>query len=952
MPLAIFVTASPIRTGAVRSQGAIRTGGFMSRHSSSLSLVRLWAALTAATLVASLVGTIGKPQPAGAAPFPWEYDAARDLVTLPKEHSPAPYVADWNLDGRNDLLVGLRSAGQYGGIAVWLRQAGGSLAATPVSAFASGNASSVIGFALYFRPVLADWNADGTRDLIYGQYYGNKGVVICANQGSNSAPVFHGSSCQQLRTSSGALVGETTGSTVAYVSPEVADWDADGDLDLLVGTGSDTAALNEKGVRFYENIGTASSPSLGAPTWIVRKGVTTGLSFENYFEPTSVDIDDDGALDLLVAGGRNGSAAEFLLRICRNAGSNASPSYPSCSSKVLPGLVNNAIDATDWDGDGYLDLVRGFFSGFIANPVTLLHGRGPDTDGDGLSDSLDNCPAVPNPADLKLDRTNPVQIDTDGDGAGDACDPDVDGDGVDDVGDNCVLAVNTSQGDADGDGRGDACDPRDDRPGHPGIGSYEWQMADKMLWGRRPVITMRADAMSIGYRQGIAEALTNEALSRDLAFTLAIIPWDKDRFVGTRAAAFLRSVVGDPNLEAAQHGTYHTCVYTGHPPTGSEFDCGMDANQSFNLMRVGLESMQAAVGAIAVAQPFSGFVPPADGYDDAASEATRSLGYRYLASAYYREAPRFMYVDDDGLAHVPWSQIACGNGAASWTNCSTTSVDAHSGVDCADAAVCAPTRDEKDYSNWEQYAQNRLAERCRNDFGRYGVCNILFELTSYDANFATGELDPVAFAGYQRALDELQALAEEEGAVFMTVGQLAAAQHIEDAVGPQITVASPTAARYGHHERLEIDFAATDDLSGMWSLSATLDGFPVSDGEVVDLIELSVDTHTLVVTAEDTAGNVSTTTVVFEVEATLATLRATVERLATEGEISDGIARSLLAELDRAIAAARVSNNRVVVRSLDAFVAEVNAQEGKHITSKAANVLRADAAIVRSAFSP
>ena len=923
----------------------------MQQRTSSSSPVRPGIVLAVA-LIASLMGALGQPQRADAAPFPWSYDSAQDLLTLPTNSSPAPHVADWNLDGRDDLVVGLRTADQHGGIAVWLRQSDGSLAATPVSAFASGHAASAIGFAVYFRPLLVDWNGDGARDLVYGQQSGAKGVVICVNAGSDAAPVFHGSSCSQLRTTSGALVGETTGSTVAYVSPEVADWGDDGDLDLLVGTGSDTGTLNEKGIRLYENTGTVTSPSLAAPTWVVRKGTTTGLSFENYFEPTSVDIDDDGDLDLLIAGARYGSGSEFVLRICRNSGSDATPSYPSCSFTTLPGLVNNVVDATDWDGDGYLDLLRGFLSGFIANPVTLLHGRGPDTDGDGRSDSLDNCPTVPNPADLKLDRTNPVQIDTDGDGAGDACDPDVDGDGVQNAGDKCLLAADPSQGDADGDGRGDACDPLDDRPGQPGVGSYEWEMANKMQWGRRPVITMRADAMSIGYRQGIAEALTNEALSRDLAFTLAIIPWDEARFAGTRAGAYLKSIVANPNLEAAQHGTYHTCVYTGHPPTGSEFDCGMDAAQSFNLMRVGLESMQAAIGDTAPAQPFSGFIPPADGYDAAAVEATRSLGYRYLASAYYREAPRFMYVDEHGLAHVPWSQIACGNGAATWTNCSTTSVDAHSGVDCADPSVCTPTRDGKDYSNWAQFAGSTLAERCRTDFGRYGVCNILFELTSYDANFATGELDPVAFAGYQRSLDEIQAVAQQEGAIFMTVGQLAAAELIEDTVAPQITVASPTSSRYSHHERLTIDFAATDDLSGVWSQSATLDGAPVADGDEVDLLDLSVGTHTLVVTAEDTAGNVSTTTVAFEVDATLASLQATVERLASEGFISEGVARSLLAKLQSAVAAAQAGNNRVVVRTLDAFVAEVDAAQGKHITADAAGVLRTDAAVVRAAYPP
>jgi hypothetical protein len=82
-----------------------------------------------------------------------------------------------------------------------------------------------------------------------------------------------------------------------------------------------------------------------------------------------------------------------------------------------------------------------------------------DADLDFTCDSLDNCAQL----------SNPDQMDTDGDGAGDACDTcsDTDGDGAGDscLGpsdcgiDNCVAASNPSQSDADSDGMGDACDP-------------------------------------------------------------------------------------------------------------------------------------------------------------------------------------------------------------------------------------------------------------------------------------------------------------------------------------------------------------------------------------------------------------------------------------------------------------------------------------------------------------
>lgn len=55
-----------------------------------------------------------------------------------------------------------------------------------------------------------------------------------------------------------------------------------------------------------------------------------------------------------------------------------------------------------------------------ASPLNLCNP--PDTDGDGIIDSLDNCPTVP----------NPDQADGDGDGVGDACD-------------NCPAAPNPGQ---------------------------------------------------------------------------------------------------------------------------------------------------------------------------------------------------------------------------------------------------------------------------------------------------------------------------------------------------------------------------------------------------------------------------------------------------------------------------------------------------------------------------
>ncbi len=73
-----------------------------------------------------------------------------------------------------------------------------------------------------------------------------------------------------------------------------------------------------------------------------------------------------------------------------------------------------------------------------------------DADMDTIINALDNCPSVPNPA----------QIDANEDGIGDICE-DADLDGIVDLLDNCSRITNPDQLDSDGDGLGDACDMDD-----------------------------------------------------------------------------------------------------------------------------------------------------------------------------------------------------------------------------------------------------------------------------------------------------------------------------------------------------------------------------------------------------------------------------------------------------------------------------------------------------------
>ena len=156
----------------------------------------------------------------------------------------------------------------------------------------------------------------------------------------------------------------------------------------------------------------------GLGKWKIRQ-----LYFTVLTELVSENTDFEGVRGMMI-----GQATQWA-----NASQKAFTANDVCQIRNAWASVGVLPQYADVDCDGVID------------------NNDPDLDNDGIPDTSDNCPGLP----------NTLQKDTDGDGIGDACDSDLDGDGIPNASDNCYNKANPLQFDTDGDGIGDVCDDSD-----------------------------------------------------------------------------------------------------------------------------------------------------------------------------------------------------------------------------------------------------------------------------------------------------------------------------------------------------------------------------------------------------------------------------------------------------------------------------------------------------------
>ena len=122
-----------------------------------------------------------------------------------------------------------------------------------------------------------------------------------------------------------------------------------------------------------------------------------------------------------------------------------------------------------------------------------------------------------------------------------------------------------------------------------------------------------------------------------------------------------------------------------------------------------------------------------------------------------------------------------------------------------------------------------------------------------------------------------------------------------DATAPAVKVTGlHDGVSYGHSEDEVVSWQGEDAASGLKSVTASLDGRPVTSGTSVAMHPLALGAHTLEVTATDKAGNTRDVTVSFTVTTSLPDLQAMVDRFAAQRRIPSSTARTLDRDLDDA----------------------------------------------------
>ncbi|EAZ82806.2 hypothetical protein ALPR1_11335 [Algoriphagus machipongonensis] len=200
-------------------------------------------------------------------------------------------------------------------------------------------------------------------------------------------------------------------------SPNFADFDGDGDLDIICGEFLDR-------LTYFENVGTRSKPIYKEGSFLTNHEGTIKMDLEMIL-PVSIDWDGDGFIDLVV-GDEDGRVA-----LVRNTGKLEgqkpvfeSPFYFRQKADNLKfGALVTPV-SVDWDRDGDEDLIAGNSAGYIAFIENLDGKENPtwnepkllEVNGEPFRSQAGENGSIQGPAEAKWGYTTLSVADWDNDG--------------------------------------------------------------------------------------------------------------------------------------------------------------------------------------------------------------------------------------------------------------------------------------------------------------------------------------------------------------------------------------------------------------------------------------------------------------------------------------------------------------------------------------------------------
>jgi hypothetical protein len=285
--------------------------------------------LKRALAAAAIVAGLGATQTAEAQTVPnFLTPQVNPFGLVPDSSYNLPELADIDGDGDLDLLANTSYT------VVSLFQNTGSATAP---AFANPVPLGISNAPGYSFVSAGDLDNDGDLDLLLGESgYGH--MYFYENIGTATIPTF------------ASPVQDPFGldSTMYIAIPSLADMDNDGDLDIWVGE-------YYGNVKFFQNVGTPTVPAFGSPL-TNPFGITATTDF---FIPEAVDLDGDGDIDLVVTD--YSGDIKFFENIGTPSSPSFAAVAVNPFNLSSPGSYVGVLTSGDLDGDGDIDLINGYY---------------------------------------------------------------------------------------------------------------------------------------------------------------------------------------------------------------------------------------------------------------------------------------------------------------------------------------------------------------------------------------------------------------------------------------------------------------------------------------------------------------------------------------------------------------------------------------------------------------